>query len=210
MLVMRFPLALFASAALVALGSVACVYENEPPRRLSGAGDPPPSASAAPTNPPPSGTAPPTNGSPSPMLVEVDTDQTMEAIGGEGVGVFVEYRSGGHWHLWWTCDSKLSEESCDFSVKATASGPITNLDAAELRGGFATSPTATEVAATSTTTTEVHGIKFDTAPGAVLTLQASIGGLADGSFLFFVQDGKVNGGFAGRLTNPLQLRGTVP
>jgi hypothetical protein len=32
----------------------------------------------------------------------------------------------------------------------------------------------------------------------------------DGSFLFFVQDGKVNGGFTGKVTNPLQVQGKTP
>lgn len=201
-------------ASLAALGSVGCVYEDAPPRRLAGPEETSPpevGESAPPTGSPnaPPG-APPSAGTPSPMLVEVDTDQTMVAVGGEGVGVFIEYRSGGHWTLWWTCDSKLTNQSCDFSVNASASGPITNIDAAALPGGFVTSPSATSVAATSTTNTEVHGIKFDTAPGAVITVDAAVGGLTDGAFLFFVQDGVVNGGFEGKLSNPLQLRGTVP
>jgi hypothetical protein len=44
----------------------------------------------------------------------------------------------------------------------------------------------------------------------VITVEASVGGVKDGSFLFFVQDGKVNGGYAGKLTNPLQLQGKTP
>ena len=51
---------------------------------------------------------------------------------------------------------------------------------------------------------------FTTAPGAVLTVEASVGGLKDAAFLFFVQDGKVNGGVQSKLTNPLQLRGSTP
>jgi hypothetical protein len=145
------------------------------------------------------------------MLVEVDSDQTMNANPGEGVGVFVEYRSGGHWHLWWTCDTNRTKQACEFSVSAQAqSGAITGLDATELTGGFVTSSTPSRVEAKSTTTTEVHGVRFDTAPGAILTVEAAVGALKDGAFLFFVQDGTVNGGFEGKLTNPLQLQGTVP
>jgi hypothetical protein len=89
-------------------------------------------------------------------------------------------------------------------------GDIKNLDSGELAGGFVTSPSPTRIDAKTTTTTQVHGVHFDTSAGAVLTIEASIGGLKDGSFLFFVQDGKVNGGFSGKLTNPLQLRGKTP
>ena len=181
-----------------------CVYDNEPPREL--APDPKPYA------PPPGEPTQPGSGtSPSPMLVEIDSDQTMNAVGGDGVGVFVEYARGGHWHLWWTCDTAGTNQSCEFSVSATvATGTITNLDASELEGGFVTSPTPSRVDAKSTTTTQVHGIRFDTEPGAVLTVDAAVGGFKDGAFLFFVQDGKVNGGFSGKLTNPLQFQGSAP
>jgi hypothetical protein len=73
-----------------------------------------------------------------------------------------------------------------------------------------TTPTPSSIEASVTTATEVHGLTFDTNPGAVITLKASLGGLADGSFLFFVQDGKVNGGYEGKLSNPLQLQGKTP
>lgn len=196
--------------------SAACVYENEPPRRLGP--DPAPAYSSDPA-PAPSGSTSSSGGStssssgstsPSPMLVEIDTDQTMNANGGDGVGVFIEYGKGGHWHIWWTCDTNQTRQSCDFSVSAAASGNITNIDATQLPGGFVTSSTTSRVDAKSTTTTEVHGIRFDTAAGAIVTVEASLGGLKDGAFLFFVQDGKVNGGFTGKLTNPLQVQGNAP
>ena len=195
-------------------GLAACVYENEPPRRLAPepkpySPDPGAPAAGDPGSSPDPST--PSNAGAAPMLVEVDTDQTMTAVGGEGVGVFIEYFKGGHWRLWWTCDTAQTQQSCDFSVSAAAaSGNITNIDAEELPGGFVTASTPSRVDAKSTTTTEVHGIRFDTNPGAVITVEASVGGLKDGAFLFFVQDGKVNGGFTGKLTNPLQLRGNAP
>jgi len=125
--------------------------------------------------------------------------------------VFVEYGAGGKWHIWWTCDTVKTNQACDFSVSATVTtGNISNADARELPGGLMTTPTPSTVEARSTTRTEVHGVRFTTNPGAILTLKASLGGLTDGSFLFFVQDGKVNGGYQGRLTNPLQLQGKTP
>lgn len=145
------------------------------------------------------------------MLVVIDTDQTMTADPGQGVGVFTEYAAGGHWHVWWTCDTAKTQQSCDFAISATATaGNVTNADASQLEGGFMTQSTPSSVEAKITTTNQVHGIRFDTNPGAIITLKASLGGIADGSFLFFVQDGKVNGGFTGKLTNPLQLQGKTP
>lgn len=180
---------------------VGCAYEDHSHRHWD---------DDAPIAVPPSDEMPPAaNGAP--MLVEIETDQTMNAEGGEGVGVFVEYFKGGHWHIWWSCDTKRTAQSCDFTIGATAlTGAISKVDTSELRGGVAREKGGSRVDVTSTTTTELRGIRFDTDAGATITLDAAIGGLSDGSFLFFVQDGQVNGGFAGQLTNPLQLRGTIP
>ena len=199
-------LAIFASL----LPLSACLYDDEPPRRLSGAdpayaSDPAPPASSAPAP-----SAPPTT-APTTMLVEVDTDQTMNAVGGEGVGVFVEYAKGGRWHVWWTCDTNQTQQSCNFAVSvSSAAGKLTNVDSSELAGGFVTAATPARLDATSTVVTEVRGLRFDAPAGMPITLEASVGGLKDGSFLFFVQNGRVNGGFAGKLTNPLQLQGSTP
>jgi hypothetical protein len=201
------------SLALLPASLFACVYSDEPPRRLA------PEPHPYEASPPPSDgtggtggtTAEPPSSSPSPMLVEIDTDQTMSADPGQGVGVFIEYATGGHWHVWWTCDTAKTGQSCDFSVSAAAkSGNITNPDSSQLEGGLLATPDPSTVEAKVTTTNQVHAIRFDTTPGAIVTVKASLGGLTDGSYLFFVQDGKVNGGFTGRVTNPLQLQGKVP
>jgi hypothetical protein len=213
-----------ASAVALASSLVACVIEDAPPRHY-GSGDQP-----APTDPGTGagtpvgsgtvGAIPPSDGtssaSPAPMLAIIDTDQVMNADPGQGVGVFTEYATGGKWHVWWTCDTTLSKQSCDVSLSATtAAGTISNVDAGQLQGGFVVTPDPSRVEARVTTSTQVHGITFTTNPGAVITLEATIGGLKEGpgpnrSFFFFVQDGKINGGFGGRLTNPLQLQGKTP
>lgn len=192
----------------------ACVVENDGPRSYRSPPDststaPPASSSSGDTSTP--ALVDPSLGNTSAMLVEVDSNQTMNAQPGEGVGVFVEYGTGGHWHVWWTCDTNQTNQSCDFSVSiGAATGNISNVDAADLAGGLYSSPTPSRLEARSTITTEVQGVYFDTDPGAIITLEASLGDFKDGSFLFFVQDGQVNGGFTGLLSNPLRLKGTVP
>ena len=130
--------------------------------------------------------------------------------------VFTEYTAGGKWRVWWTCDTLISKQQCDVSISATAAaGNISGVDAAELQGGFVTTPTPSRIEASVTTTNQVHAVTFTTKPGAVITLEATVGGLKEGpgqnrSFFFFVQDGKINGGYAGTLTNPLQLQGSSP
>ena len=54
----------------------------------------------------------------------------------------------------------------------------------------------------------MQGVHFDTEPGELIELSAALGGEYSGQFLFFVQDGKVNGGYTGNLTDPLELQPT--
>jgi hypothetical protein len=151
-----------------------------------------------------------------PMLAVVDTGQVMNAQPGQGVGIFTEYAAGGTWHVWWTCDTARSQLDCDVALSATvAAGQVSALDAAELPAGALTSPSPSRLEVRVVTSTQVHGLTFRTNPGAIVVLEATIGGLkfgsgAPGSFFFFVQDGKINGGFTGPLTNPLQLVGSKP
>ena len=173
-----------------------------------------PSLAACIVNPGPSHREPePTPAiSSSPMVVEVETNQTMVAKGGEGVGVFVQYRAGGHWHVWLTCDTLVSGLDCRFKVSAVASsGALSNL--LQTPGKTAPIDLSTiggAITASAQLTNEVAGIDFDSDAGATLTVTATVSGVQSGDFFFFVQDGKVNGGFGGRLTNPLRFEPTKP
>ena len=194
--------------AVVASVAIGCTIESERSHRGWGG------SSAQ----PPSGTV--GDGAPSatPLLVDVDTDQTMTAAPGQGVGVFTEYATGGHWHIWWTCDTNLASRgatdpslACAFDVKVSvASGGIRAVAAEGFDPTSSLAQGKAQLEAITTTTAEVHGVHFDTDPGAIITLDAAMGGIHDGRFLFFVQDGKVNGGYSGTLTDPLMLEGTTP
>jgi hypothetical protein len=198
-------LAAFSSFLVLVSCATACYVESDPgpSRRSSGVpvDDAPPSAGGAPSTSSSSGGA----AAPSPVLVEVDTDQTLNADPGQGVGVFVEYRQGGGWHVWWTCDTQKSRRSCAFTVEASVSSSFF------LSRPYASAAAVGDTLRVSTTTaSEIHGVTFQTSAGAVLTLTAKVDNVADGSFVFFVQDGKVNGGYTGKLTNPVQFVGKTP
>ena len=112
-----------------------------------------------------------------PMLVVVDTDRVMNATPGQGVGVFTEYTTGGHWHVWWTCDTSKTDESCAFDVKISlASGALTNVAGTSLGAGDQVTQAAPQsVEATTTTTATIQGVTFDTVPGATITVDAQVG-----------------------------------
>jgi len=214
---MRSPvLALLAVTAVtaVAASSLGCIVEDGPPRRLAdhGGGSPSPveseGSSSGGASPAPN--TPSSPSAPAPMLAVIDTDQVMTAQPGEGVGVFTEYMRGGKWRVWWTCDTAQTGQDCDFSViVSTAAGTLSEVNTSSLAGGQVGGHES-RIEAHIRTSNQVHEVTFSTNPGAIITLEASVGGIEDGAFLFFVQDGKVNGGFAGKLTNPLQLQGNTP
>lgn len=148
-------------------------------------------------------------GTTQPLLVDVDTGGTLVTTPGNGIGVYVEYQSGGHWRVSWTCDTALTSLSCSFIVDASvATGTIANPTPDGFRSGDSlTQPSSRQVEAVTTTTADDDAMLFDTTPGTVITVSVSLN--APVSF-FFVQDNLVNGGYKGALTNPLMLQPTSP
>lgn len=157
-----------------------------------------------------------------PMLVDVDPNRTMTAQPGQGVGIFTEYVTGGHWHVWWTCDTSQTNLDCSFDVNiSTGSGAITRAAGEGLSTTdqlLTAGPSGIDVV--TRTSTGISGVSFDTPPGAVITLDAKLNGQEDGALLFFVQSGDpgdggppqplVNGGYRGKLTDPLMLEPSSP
>jgi hypothetical protein len=144
-----------------------------------------------------------------PLLVQVDTGGTLVATPGNGIGVYVEYQSGGHWRVSWTCDSSLTNLSCSYVVDASVgTGTIANPASDGFQGGDSLSQASPrQIEAVATTTTDEDAMLFDTTPGMPITLTVSLN--APVSF-FFVQNNLVNGGWKGALTNPLVLQPLAP
>jgi hypothetical protein len=147
-----------------------------------------------------------------PILVDVDTNKTMNAAPGDGVGIFVEYGAGGQWHVWWTCDTNKTNESCAFNIKIAAkTGSISNLVlAGAVQGDSIQQSDAQTIDAVTTTTSNAVDVKFAGDAGGTIEIEASIGGVDDSSYFFFVQNGTVNGGYTGTLTDPLRFEGSTP
>jgi hypothetical protein len=159
--------------------------------------------------------------SPQPMLVRAETGQILQSKPGEGVGVFVEYAAGGHWTIWWTCDTDKTARTCNYGINATTqSGHITNVagydgttltpseggpfDAGLSEAGPPAFPIQGAV------TTQIQGITFDTDPGATIEVTATLDDSYDGSLFYFVDDNKVKDGYHGVLTDPLEFQPTSP
>ena len=163
-----------------------------------------------------SGGATSSSGGTQPMLVDVDPNRTMNASPGDGVGVFTQYQSGGHWNVWWTCDTNKTSQPCSFDVTVTVStGSIANAAGQALeRGDTVTQASPQQLEVVTTTTTAVDGVTFDTVVPSgttpIITLDAKLSGAENPSYLFFVQDGNINGNYTGTLTDPLMLEPSSP
>jgi hypothetical protein len=141
-------------------------------------------------------------------VVDVDTGGTLVTTPGNGIGVYVEYQSGGHWSLSWTCDTALTNLSCSFIVDASvATGTLAAPSNTPPPGDAVSQPSDTQIEAVTTTTTSVDGILFDTTAGVPVTVTVALN--APVSF-FFVQDNQVNGGYQGVLANPLIFQPSTP
>ena len=163
-----------------------------------------------------SGASSSSGGATQPMLVDVDPNRTMNATPGEGVGVFTQYQTGGHWDVWWTCDTSKTSLPCAFDVTVTVStGTIANVAGQTLAAAEAPTQASTQsVELVTTTTTGIDGMTFDTVVPVgttpIITLNAKLNGVDDAQYLFFVQDGEINGNYAGMLTVPLMLEPSSP
>ncbi len=143
-----------------------------------------------------------------PLLVDVDTGGTLVTTPGNGIGVYIQYVSGGHWSVSWTCDTALTSLSCSFIVDASVStGTLVETGDTIGPSDSVSQATPRQIEAVTTTTTGVDGVLFDTAPGAAITVTVALN--APVSF-FFVQDNLVNGGYQGTLTNPLMFQPSSP
>lgn len=153
-----------------------------------------------------------TDGAVPPMVVEVDPNGTLSAKPGVGVGVFAQYVSGGHWLVWWTCDTEVTGQSCLFTVSVTpVQGTVSNVQGTQ---SGSTAPVAgaspTGFAVTSSTSSERNQVSFDAPPGASIELDTFVEPSPSENYIFFVQNQRVNGGYQGELTDPLILEPSSP
>jgi hypothetical protein len=170
------------------------------------------SGTIVPVSEPPNA-SPAAAGSNEAMLVDVDTNRTMVAQPGDGVGVFTEYAAGGHWHIFWTCDTNRTRFDCGFNIAISTSSPITDAagESLDVNDALSVAKVSTgQLGVVAQTSTQVKGITFDTMPGTSVTLDAQLDGERDGRILFFVQDGQVNGGYSGPLADPITFEPSTP
>jgi hypothetical protein len=139
-----------------------------------------------------------TDGSPdqglsaTPQKATIDTGTTLTAKGGDGVGVFVQYATGGHWTLTTACDTNTSGYDCGFDLFVSGLTRDTALSHAE---GQSVEPgDFLEVLQDGTlhyqtyTSTGLDGFTFDAPAGAAVELEMYLDGVAQPRFVYWYGD----------------------
>lgn len=131
-------------------------------------------------------------------IVEARIDSDAELAGrepGQGVGVFVEYRSGGYYHIDLTCDTQLSGYGCSWWVVAEPDeGSVFAVSSYQLERSDYFEVGAGSVALSAYTSDELDGVSFRTRPGATLRLYVTLDAFPESRFVYWVGDGAVHGG----------------
>jgi hypothetical protein len=210
------------ACCLALLPFLGCALDPNAPALGLGEPDPTADASGAPEGP--SGDHAPANPSAvpadptlsvDPMLVTVDTDRKLSALPGDGLGIFIEYASGGQWHVWLTCDAHTSPTVprwCTFDLDISSESDITNplYDASGTNNAMSiNSPDTKRFKAHMMTSDQAAGVTFSSDQGAVVRIAAKVDGRYVAPF-FFIEDGVVNGSNTCPLTDPLLVRGSTP
>lgn len=129
--------------------------------------------------------------------VSIQPDQLLQATPGEGVGIFVEYNTGGKWHVWTTCDTFVSKSVCAFDIFA-GSSRIENLHgyAADQVEGFDSLTDLGDgtVELLVDTDSDVDGLVLDMEPGAPLTLEVYLDGQSAAPFVYWVSGDVIHTG----------------
>lgn len=141
--------------------------------------------------------------------MKIDTDATLNATPGEGVGVLVEYASGGEWHIHTTCDTNVSAAVCNFDLTATLKDGLFEVVESDNVEGADTLKVveASQAVLHAETASDTDGMRILAAPGAILRLDVKLDGQPESRFVYWMSNGVVN---EGAPMNPVEFEPSVP
>lgn len=150
---------------------------------------------------------------PSPEILQVSIDPDTvfnDVVPGEGVGLFLEYGTGGKWRLWTACDTNYSNVACAFdaTVSVDSASEILSVEGEDLEGfDDARMIDAGAAAFMSDTGSDTDGMLFETTPGATVRLDMALDGKSEPRFVFWFGDGVLH---KGAPSNPVDFLPTAP
>ena len=123
----------------------------------------------------------------------IDANATINVTAGDGVGVFIEYKNDGQWHVFTSCDTNEPTNpgvACGFDVFASAlSNDVTLSDA---QGENLADQDSIELQADGTvhlqtdTSTGLNGMTFQANPGATIEFDVYLDGQEDPHFIYWI------------------------
>jgi hypothetical protein len=155
---------------------------------------------------------PPPDETPSaqPQTVGIDVDAKLNATPGDGVGVLVQYATGGHWTLSTTCDTNTSGVACGFDLFASGVDPMTTISNPQGQNLAGEDKIALQsdgsVHLSTLTSTNVNGMTFDATENATVELEMYLDGELQERFIYWVGDGVIH---TGAPTNPIDFKPQV-
>jgi len=134
----------------------------------------------------------------------IDVDELLDVEPGVGAGAFIEYESGGTYHVTTSCDVEQGG-SCYWDIVVT---PL--VDAAPLSvspvdleaDDSVTLGAGNQMRLVAKTDDDFDGFSFQTEPGAAIEVDALLDDGAANRYLFWVGDGALH---SGAPTNPIDL-----
>jgi hypothetical protein len=144
---------------------------------------------------------------------DIDTGATVgEVTPGQGAGAFVEYKAGGQWHVYTTCDTALpnSEGPCDWDIIVSGqdTDTIQSYQPDQLESGDALGWDACgSVHLVAEDTDDFDGFFFNATPGATIRVDVYLDGGPAPTYIYWVGDGGLHNGAP---SNPIDLTPTSP
>ena len=130
-----------------------------------------------------------------PVYVTIDADQILHTDLGQGVGLFVEYSTGGGWRLWTSCDTLISDATCRFDAHAVGDADLSHVTAVGLGEGDSVElGAANELWFYAETGTEADAVEFASTPGSSVEVELWLDGAIHPDYLYWVGDGVVHEG----------------
>ena len=151
-------------------------------------------------------TADPPNNKPPGKIEEatIDVDQLLDVDPGAGAGAFIEYESGGTYHVTTSCDVDQGGE-CYWDIVVTPLGDAALFGVAPFdleSDDTVTLGTGNQVRLVASTGKDFDGFDFQTDPGAGIEVDVFLDNAPGNRFLFWVGDGALR---SGAPTNPIDL-----
>lgn len=133
----------------------------------------------------------------------IDTDEILDVQAGDGAGVFIEYETGGVYHVTTSCDAAESGNCLwDILVTPLDGAPVLGLSPFDLERNDSLTLKRSEVRLVASTGGDFDGFSLRTEPGAGIRFDAFLDYGCANRYLFWVGDGALR---EGAPSNPVDL-----